>query len=46
MCPCGGGQLVLLGKLGRRYHYRCRACGMDSSSERANLDLVDEGGEG
>ena len=46
MCPGGGGQLALLGKLGRRYPYRGRACGMDSSSERANLDLVDEGGEG
>jgi len=43
MCPWCQGRLKLLGKLGERYFFRCRSCGGDSNSERANIDL--EGGE-
>jgi hypothetical protein len=30
-CGLCGGELILLGTLGNRRHYRCRACGMDWS---------------
>lgn len=37
-CPCCGGELIELGTLGRRTHYRCRDCGAHSSEE-TNLML-------
>lgn len=30
-CPTCGGDLFFLGKLGRLFWYRCRACGLDHS---------------
>lgn len=30
-CPVCGGPGALLGKLGNRWHFRCRACGLDFS---------------
>lgn len=35
-CPACGGWLELLGALGRRYHFRCSDCGMDSSAEECS----------
>lgn len=32
-CRACGGELVALGILGNRAHFRCRACGLDSSVE-------------
>ena len=32
-CSACGGELVALGALGNRAHFRCRACGLDSSVE-------------
>lgn len=32
-CPVCGGELTVLGVLGRRVHCRCRNCGIDSSFE-------------
>lgn len=33
-CPyCGSDELMLIGRLGGRTHYRCRHCGGDSSKE-------------
>lgn len=31
-CPLDGGEATLLGKLGSRSHFRCRACGIDFST--------------
>lgn len=39
MCPLCHGALSLLGKLGIRWWYRCRACGADWCSETPNADL-------
>jgi hypothetical protein len=33
ICSTCGGPLMLLGALGSRTHYRCRNCGLDSSTE-------------
>jgi tRNA(Ile2) C34 agmatinyltransferase TiaS len=30
-CPLCGGQQQILGQLGERVHFRCRACGADTS---------------
>jgi len=30
-CPLCGGTQQILGKLGERVHFRCRACGADTS---------------
>ena len=30
-CPACGGPVTLLGTLGKRKHFRCRNCGLDSS---------------
>jgi hypothetical protein len=39
-CPaCGSDNATYLGRLGRREHYRCRACGMDFSREEADPKL-------
>lgn len=32
-CPTCGGELIPLGQLGDLLHYRCRACGADSSTK-------------
>ncbi|MCP1392156.1 MAG: hypothetical protein J5I35_05310 [Methanothrix harundinacea] len=32
-CPACGGPGVILGKLGNRWHFRCRGCGIDYSEE-------------
>lgn len=32
-CPACNGELFELGTLGNRQHYRCRACGIDCSTE-------------
>lgn len=34
-CPyCGSDELMLIGHIGNRTHYRCRHCGGDSSVDR------------
>jgi tRNA(Ile2) C34 agmatinyltransferase TiaS len=30
---CGGSDFGALGKLGNRYHWRCRDCGLDCSTD-------------
>lgn len=35
-CPACGGETYELGRLGMRIHYRCRACGIDSSLDSIN----------
>lgn len=34
-CPQCGGETAVLGVLGRRVHFRCRACGWDCSERAA-----------
>jgi hypothetical protein len=41
-CPLCDGQLLYLGQLGRRIHYRCRDCGMECSQDVA--DTYDDDG--
>lgn len=39
VCPTCGGELNELGTLGRRKHFRCRNCGMESSRDvRVTID--------
>jgi hypothetical protein len=33
MCPCCNGYGLLLGRLGRRLWFRCRACGIEWNTE-------------
>jgi hypothetical protein len=37
-CSLCGGDLVWMGNLGNRMHFRCRNCGIDSSSEVTPID--------
>lgn len=39
MCTLCGGELMLLGQLGRLVHVTCRNCGMQFSHEADELDL-------
>jgi predicted RNA-binding Zn-ribbon protein involved in translation (DUF1610 family) len=39
-CPACGGLGMPLGQLGRRFHYRCRNCGMDFSHEEHPDDVA------
>lgn len=43
-CAVCGGDLTLLGKMGRLVWFRCRDCGMDQSTEDDGsiLGLLDE----
>lgn len=44
-CDACGGQCVLMGALGRRVHYRCQDCGLDSSRMLEEGETLDEEGE-
>ena len=37
-CPACGGERAILGALGTWIWFRCRACGIDSTSGAATLD--------
>jgi len=41
-CPICGGDPNLLGHLGQRSHYRCRACGWTWTPDRIEFDVDQE----
>lgn len=38
ICPACDGELMQLGTLGNRTHYRCRSCGLDMSYPKEEAD--------
>jgi tRNA(Ile2) C34 agmatinyltransferase TiaS len=43
VCGICGGELVLMGQLGRKAHFRCRACGMEWSKDIEEEEDDDSG---
>jgi hypothetical protein len=38
-CAACGGVLMFLGQLGRLLHFKCRACGLPQSFDKATVDF-------